>query len=1394
MKMGSHHRVRVLTPALLALSAGAAPALATTFAPGTNPDYVRHVKETLQELNAQRAALDPSRFTAPNGRRLLSFVDQREADPSDRDHEVWWGYVPDGLEIEPSDAIIFHIDQSIPANIQFVTGLLGQQTEPLDPEFLLGLVDNFQSVLFTRLNGLDRPFGFAQDGGQRTWQTIVNDAINRWGQVAGIEFIFVGGDPVADQPNADSGGDWDRSAFGFPTGGTNVPDIRIGMVELDGPSQPDGSGGAILAWTYDSTSPPVPDLIDDNDTPMDPADDVVLLGYCGNILLDREEKWNDVNTPNLFATVIAREIGFALGLFPTCPANPTQPFSLLQAQAIVTNPPSGSQQPLPPLFFQEPQEDDIRAIQFLYGDKLEVNDIYTDALDVVYQPVPGSSVFSFQPHLGIPQEEFPQGPATLSIGASFDNNGVYDIDRFRLNIPENVISGTLRIDIVPVGGTVTQTGFEPGSVLPGESVSLGTCDNVVQTVNTSAVLDLTLQVEAFDPFTNILTTIDVQDLNGLGAGESIEIPVTTGTYFISVTNDVTTVPLPPTGLQLYELSIEVETPIVETGVEAIEYVEDVGIDAFRDEGFFGTEAVIGVVDGQLVGAAHDVFIGRVIENVSWPGADPAVTSAGRHGTIVAGMAAGGPIGGFEGVAPEAQIISSSIATNVFADGTFAIGKNALYFALLGLADPDFADSLGIASPATVVVSAFGGGGSSLNGEDVISQAYDIVSSLTPATFVIAAGNAGQIEGQSFQGCVLQGGGTGGPGSQFLGYRSVVPPGTSYNGIVVGAVGIVDAATSPLEFADTRLVTANFSSRGPIDSNTITGAAGDNQDVRAGVDILAPGTGFLQIPPDFNPDGGVGQDPCTYDGPRPLSLFLAPSFAPGDDPNGPADPGFFGPTQGTSIAAGYVAGGVALLQDVALSQDPPLSIHPSVMKAILLNGAEKLEGWTNSGEGPGRPQDQRDGFERNPALEDDPTAPLIYNVDNVTTTPLDSTQGAGVMNLRRSLENYFTGYAPAQPPQADFDGPTIDPAETNPLVPTMRIPDEPNSGRAGEGETASDEPVPSNGLYGEHNFDPIGADRLMQNAMGRTPDTIIARPFQAGGGGGFRDPDLKTGGGGNAGFTTAGPTVVFFPSDLDGGGGSGGGGGGGGGGGPPTGGGDAGVRPLEIEPIFVDPIGWDHANIDQRVIRAPAGGTSAPGGFIDYVINVPLLAERPDPQNPGGALLDADRLVVTLCWQREFLPGSLSFADPAAPEIGNISVLELENLNLELYPCDSVGDIPQNAVPVRASNSRFNTVEHIFTNIPASSLYLIRVRWSGTDYDFRLNRPAAEQQYGIAWRVDFSPRPAESRPTGMSDLMNVLGRFGERVGTQAYELGADLDANGAIDWKDMTTVLHNWGGQ
>ena len=136
------------------------------------------------------------------------------------------------------------------------------------------------------------------------------------------------------------------------------------------------------------------------------------------------------------------------------------------------------------------------------------------------------------------------------------------------------------------------------------------------------------------------------------------------------------------------------------------------------------------------------------------------------------------------------------------------------------------------------------------------------------------------------------------------------PTGAYNVITVGATG---------NFSEDYTRVADFSSRGPTD------------DGRSKPDIVAPGS-MIHLP------------------------VLNSNWSDGD---------------GTSFATPLVAGGAGLL--IGMGQDLGYATDPKVIKSVLLNSADKLDGWSHT-----------------------------------STQPLDYAQGAGQMNLRDAYSQYVSG--------------------------------------------------------------------------------------------------------------------------------------------------------------------------------------------------------------------------------------------------------------------------------------------------------------------------------------------------------------------------------------------------
>lgn len=204
-------------------------------------------------------------------------------------------------------------------------------------------------------------------------------------------------------------------------------------------------------------------------------------------------------------------------------------------------------------------------------------------------------------------------------------------------------------------------------------------------------------------------------------------------------------------------------------------------------------------------------------------------------------------------------------------------------------------------------------------------------------------------------------GNSGPGG-----NTVSGIGAGYNAITVGALGN----------ANTYDAAASFSSRGPNDwfnaatNTTVAGA-------RARVDISAPGQNLTA---------------AYYGG------------ATGGNTGGVADggPNFYTfSVQGTSFAAPIVAGGAALLVDAGntIYGAGSTASDGRVVKAVLMNSADKTTGWSN-----GQTTVNVGG---DPRLQ--------------TTQSLDYATGAGRMNLDRAFDQFVNPANGGQAGTADLAG-------------------------------------------------------------------------------------------------------------------------------------------------------------------------------------------------------------------------------------------------------------------------------------------------------------------------------------------------------------------------------------
>jgi hypothetical protein len=184
---------------------------------------------------------------------------------------------------------------------------------------------------------------------------------------------------------------------------------------------------------------------------------------------------------------------------------------------------------------------------------------------------------------------------------------------------------------------------------------------------------------------------------------------------------------------------------------------------------------------------------------------------------------------------------------------------------------------------------------------------------------------------------------------------------------------VVGATQTTNNAEDFTKVADFSARGPQDySDPVHGVV---PGVRAPVDLVAPGTTIVAA---FYGGASGGNGPTL----------------PNPDPADPSTDLYSYPLAGTSFAAPIVSGAVSLLDStskaieggytfngIAVASFPATSRDSRIIKAILMNSADKLDGWDN-----GQHFDAAKGHV-------------------VTTQSLDWAQGAGQVNFTRAFLHY-----------------------------------------------------------------------------------------------------------------------------------------------------------------------------------------------------------------------------------------------------------------------------------------------------------------------------------------------------------------------------------------------------
>ena len=375
--------------------------------------------------------------------------------------------------------------------------------------------------------------------------------------------------------------------------------------------------------------------------------------------------------------------------------------------------------------------------------------------------------------------------------------------------------------------------------------------------------------------------------------------------------------------------------------ESLTFVNSVvGWDRLFNAGFRGGSTVIGNVEAGHIWFGHEVFNRPTAtanrfytyDNLAAGSLDEIDYHATTVGHVLAGSGFVPPnsysFAGL-GMAPEATVVSGAVATGFSSTefGSFSVSSESVirtyrdFFRGNGL-------GAGVARP-DVINSSWGGGDPA--GSSTESLAIDgLARQNASVAFVVAAGNS-----------------AGGPASA---------PAAGFNNISVGSLGGA-SFLQPSAFTSTGL--ADFYN--PVTGVTLTG-------VRVAVDIAAPGE-RLFLSAYLGDSGSIGASPAL------AGIIREPS---------PKDL-YFVNLDGTSYSSPLVAGGIALLKDVAKT-DPflnhmgnPDAFDTRVVKSVIMAGARETIGWNNG-----------------------------QNSFNVTTQALDVATGAGSLDLDAATDVYFFG--------------------------------------------------------------------------------------------------------------------------------------------------------------------------------------------------------------------------------------------------------------------------------------------------------------------------------------------------------------------------------------------------
>ena len=228
----------------------------------------------------------------------------------------------------------------------------------------------------TLFASMDAKFG----GNRALWISKFQQCFDRWGQITGLNYVRVTAGSNA----------WDDGA-GWGNGGADNArgDVRISMHNID-------NANGILAYCSFPSN--------------------------GDMVIDSSESWGSSGSDYRFLrNTVMHEHGHGIGLFHVCPTSQSK----LMEPFLSTN-------------YDGPQQDDIRAGQYLYGDVYEPNGTVALATDIGALAVGGTINPSNLP-----------GTITANTSATSIANG-FDVDFFKFTTSQNLLA---TITVTPIGTT-----------------------------------------------------------------------------------------------------------------------------------------------------------------------------------------------------------------------------------------------------------------------------------------------------------------------------------------------------------------------------------------------------------------------------------------------------------------------------------------------------------------------------------------------------------------------------------------------------------------------------------------------------------------------------------------------------------------------------------------------------------------------------------------------------------------------------------------------------------------------------------------------------------------------------------------------------------------------------